>query len=454
MRSFGSPGRLRRAGAYTHMEADRRGSGPGGAGASRRRGQGGIFGMLPDKLYGKLPFACGVFKAMQPFTAHFCTGAAALGVSALYFRSLILLAGGAALLYKMAMPLVIKHKESRHAKKRRKDTLVWLGELTMALQAGKSLATATEDMALRLTDNRERGMDAEVREGWLYCRGLIQLRYPIGTVYRELARRLALPELHSLAALIASAVDTGANLPRVFIRSAEGMREQIESVEAMEASLASRRMEGCLLTAAPALYTAFLCLVTPDYMAPLYMGNGWLPALLVFGLQIGGGAAFFRMMAREEDGRAGLALAGFQEEIALHLQAGLSLPEAWQRAAYSRMEGQGAAGRDNDFQRLLALVARQLAMGMPFGKAMTLLLQEKGGEGEISRLAAFLRQNYQMGSGSLAPLLATEAKEARQRNLMQRKAREGRRETILLFPMILLLLSALVLTAAPALLSV
>jgi hypothetical protein len=118
------------------------------------------------------------------------------------------------------------------------------------------------------------------------------------------------------------------------------------------------------------------------------------------------------------------------------------------------MEGQGAASRENDFQRLLELVAKQLAMGMPFGKAMALLLQEKGGEGEISRLAAFLRQNYQMGSGSLAPLLATEAKEARQRNLMQRKAREGRRETILLFPMILLLLSALVLTAAPALLSV
>ena len=443
---------------------------------------------------------------------------AALGVAVLYFRHIVLIIVAALLVYRMITPTIMKQKEGRRIKKLRRETLLWLEELIMALKAGKSLMTATKDLAISLTAGAggagradiaggagrtsvtgqsgitsrtgDTGIKAQagqvwekviwilrrIHEGkdagsvgaggisvpdekalgaWRHCLGLIRLHFPIGVVYRELAGRLALPEMRSLAALIGSAVDTGANMPQVFVRSAEGLREQLESVEILESALASRRMEGCLLAAAPAAYTAFLRMITPDYMAPLYTGRGQVMAIIVFALQLGGSAMFLRLLTREEIGRSELELAGFTEEIAFHYQAGLSLPEAWQRAVSGRMEDKAATQKgDSDMLSQIAFIAKRLAMGTPFGKALDQLPVGRGGGIGLRRLVEVLRQNYQLGSGSLAALLLVEAKEIRQRCLLDRQARDAKRETVLLFPMVLLLLSALILTAAPALLSV
>ena len=426
----------------------------------------------------------------------------AFGVAVLYFRHIVLIAVAALLVYRMVTPTIMKQKESRRIKKLRSETLLWLEELIMALKAGKSLMTATMDLAIRLTDGTDgagragragragsvgragsagragstgragitggtgragissrmggtNALDDRAMEAWRHCLGLIRLHFPVGLIYRELAGRLALPEMRSLAALIGSAVDTGANMPQVFVRSAEGLREQLEGIEILESALATRRLEGCLLAAAPAAYTAFLRLITPDYMAPLYTGRGQVMAIVVFALQLGGSAMFLHLLTREDTGRAELELAGFEEEIAFHYQAGLSLPEAWQRAVSGRMADKTATPKsDNDMLSQLAFIAKKLAMGTPFGKALDQLPAGKGGGMGLRRLMEVLRQNYQLGSGSLAALLLVEAKETRQRCLLDRQARDAKRETVLLFPMVLLLLSALILTAAPALLSV
>ncbi|MCL1849656.1 MAG: type II secretion system F family protein [Clostridiales bacterium] len=389
---------------------------------------------------------------------------ASVGIAVLYFRQFVLIMGAAAVVYMLVLPIVGLREESRARRKLRKDALLWLEELTIALKAGKSLTTATRDLAMEM-DEGEGG-------AWRHCLGLIHLHYPIELVYRALADRIGLPEWRSLSALVGSAMDTGANLPRVFIRSAEGLREQLESVEALESALASRRMEGCLLAASPAVYTAFLRFAAPDYMAPLYVGSGWVAALVVFALQLSGSALFFRMLIREESTGADRGLASFQEEMAMHIQAGLSLPEAWQRAVGSGMtEGRtmgaeerntkgagaketGAHGTDAEMWERLGYVSRQLAMGVPFARAVSMLTGRNGGTSELRRMAEMLEQNYQLGGNALATLLQTEAREARQRRLMNRRAKDAKRETVLLFPMLLLLLSALILTAAPALLSV
>ena len=384
------------------------------------------------------------------------TALAAAGVAALYFRGAGLIMAGAFLIYRMVAPLIRQQKASRERKRLRREAIQWLEELTMALKAGKSLATATMDLAFRLTANPADWGDDKTSECWKRCLGMLHLHYPVGQVFRELAERLALPELKSLASLIGSAVKTGANLPYVFIRSAAGMREQLESREALESSLAARRMEGYMLAAAPAVYTAFLRLVTPSYMAPLYTGAGRVVAAVIFGLQLVGCRMFFYLLLREEADPPELALAGFQEEIALQIQAGLNLPEAWQRAAYSLAEETDKldAKGGSEVADRLAYVARQSAMGTPFGKALEFLTPEKGGVTELKRLADLLRQNYQSGGGVLSELLSIEARETRQRCLFNRQAGDARRGTLLLFPMVLLLLSALVLTAAPALLSI
>ena len=394
-----------------------------------------------------------------------CLAVVALSVTLLYFGHVVLIAGGTVLIYWMILPLIIGHNESRKRRKLRKEALDWMEVITMNLKAGKGLTQATMELATGLS-GRDGGAGAKRPRGaadgpdemtamsWRHCLGLIRLHYPIGKVYQELANRLVLPELQTLAALIETAVDTGASLPQVFIRSAEGLRRQLESLEKLESALASRRMEGCLLAAAPAIYTAFLRLVAPEYMAPLYTGNGWLAALAVFGFQLGGCYSFFRLITREETEMSELELAGFQEEIALHLQAGLSLPEAWQRAAGSRIRKETVSGKENTAFHSISLTSRHLHMGMPFAKALKPLLQEKGGDTEASRMAAFLIQNYQTGGGSLAALLSLEAEETRRRCLLRQQSKSARQETVLLFPMLLLLLSALLLTAAPALLGI
>jgi len=290
---------------------------------------------------------------------------------------------------------------------------------------------------------------------WRHCLGLIRLHYPIGEVYQELAGGAAQQDLKALAVLVGSSVRTGANLPQVFAQSAAGLREQLESKEQLESQLAARRLEGYLLAAAPAAYTALLRLAASAYMEPLYTGYGWLTALAVFGMQLGGCHLFFQMLLREEAGPPLMELADFQEEVALHLRAGLSLPDAWRQAARHRA-GDEASKHDKDegMASQLGFVARQTAMGIPFGAALERLSQKGGGSTELGRMAELLRQNYQLGGGSLAALLSLEAKETRRKCLLDRQAKDGKRGTLLLFPMILLLLSALLLTAGPALLSV
>jgi tight adherence protein B len=415
--------------------------------------------------------AIGIGKEPQPWAYCLLTGFVAFAIAGLYFRSIFLLLGGAVLIYRSVLPLIMAQKEGRRMKKLRQETIQWLEELIMALKAGKSLASATGDLARGLMVERGYDQDIVTAECWKHCLGMLRLHYPVSQVYREMAARLGIAELTSLASLLGTAVHTGANLAQVFIQSADVLREQMESKAALEASLASRRMEGYMLAAAPAVYTAFLRLVTPSFMAPLYTGSGWILALVVFVLQIVGCRLFFQLLIREEADPPEIILAGFQEELALQIQAGLSLPDAWRKAASgwaSRagsigcVEDKPAAGRGEDVKEgadegigsRLDYAARLLAVGTPFGKAMELTLRAKGCDAGTRRMAELLLENYQSGGGSLAVLLSTEAKEARQRCLLNRQARDARRGTLLLFPMILLLLSALLLTAAPALLSI
>lgn len=380
---------------------------------------------------------------------------AALAAAALYFRIKFLLLAAAVLVYRLTLPLLMSQRKSRQGRRLRKEAVLWLEELTLGLKAGKALAAATRDLARHILASRGKVIsDGQAAAAWRQCLGLLELNYPVDLAYKELALGLDIAEFRALAAVLASAVKTGASLSQVFIQCTAAIREQLEGWEALEARLAARRLEGCFLAAAPAVYTAFLRLVTPAYMAPLYSGLGPVITTVVFGLQIAGSFLFFHLLLREEGPAAELMLADFQEEMALQLSAGLSLPEAWQQAAGSRRSAAlltETEGMTGGVDSLLIAVAGQLAVGVPFAAALEGVRFREGME--LRRLIELLLQNYGLGSSSLAAMLRLEAKESRQRCLLSQKARDSRRETWLLFPMILLLVSSLLLTAAPALLS-
>ncbi len=385
---------------------------------------------------------------------------ASLATAALYFRIKFLLLAAAVVIYRLMLSLLLNQRKSRRQQRMRKAAVLWLEELTLGLKAGKAPATATRDLARRLLASRfkvtaaGRAEHERAKAAWRQCLGLLELNYPVDLVYKELAVQLGLPELRALAAVLASAVRTGASLNQVFIHCTGGIRERLQAREFLEARLAVRRLEGCLLAAAPAVYTAFLRLATPAYMESLYSGKGPVIAAMVFGLQMVGSLLFFRLLLQEEEPAAELILADFQEEMALHLSAGLNLPDAWQQAAVSRLETAGPTGNAKqaaDLDNCLLSVAGQLAVGVPFAAALD-RIQPRQGEA-LHRATELLLQNYHLGSNSLAALLRLEAREGRQRCLLDQKSRDSRRETWLLFPMILLLVSSLLLTAAPALLS-
>lgn len=380
---------------------------------------------------------------------------AALAAAALYFRIKALLLAAAALVYRLILPLLMKHRASLQGRQLRKEAVLWLEELTLGLKAGKALAVATRDLGHRILASRGKAIgDGQAAAAWRQCLSLLELNYPVELAYKELSLGLNIAEFRALAAVLASAVKTGASLSQVFIQCTAAIREQLEGWEVLEARLAARRLEGCLLAAAPAVYMAFLRLVTPAYMEPLYSGMGQVITTVVFGLQIAGSFLFFHLLLCEEGPAVELILADFQEEMALQLSAGLSLPEAWQQAVHSRRSATGLEGAEKkagNIDSLLLSVTGQMAVGVPFAAALE---RAKFREGtELRRLIELLLQNYDLGSSSLAAMLRLEAKESRQRCLLGQKARESRRETWLLFPMVLLLVSSLLLTAAPALLS-
>ncbi|MCL2166002.1 MAG: hypothetical protein FWH49_01750 [Clostridiales bacterium] len=76
-----------------------------------------------------------------------CVAAAALAVSLLYFGHIVLIAGGTVLIYRMILPLITGHNESRKRRRLRKEALDWMEGLTMDLKAGKGLSQATMELA-------------------------------------------------------------------------------------------------------------------------------------------------------------------------------------------------------------------------------------------------------------------------------------------------------------------
>ncbi len=347
----------------------------------------------------------------------------------------------------LCYPAFCRRQAGSRRRRLQKETALWLLTLMMAVEAGSSIQQALEDLSAGLAAGR-----SEHAPAWERLRNGLALNRPPAVLLEELGNELGSGELKSLSLMLKTSIRCGTDLAEVFCQAAGEIRQGLEAEEELRTFLAQRRLEGTMLAAAPAAFVFLLRLLAPGYMAPLFTGQGAVLMFFVLLLEAGGGYLFYRLFDRRQDPGRLLAAAAFQQDMALALKAGMIAEDAWGLAAgLCLAEGAAEKGREargDPFREDVKAVQRGIGLGLPFGQALGLVSADR----EAKSLSSMLRENQRFGSSRIYRLLQAGAAEGRRRCLMEIKSGGARRETWLLFPMIVMLASALLVTGAPALL--
>jgi len=370
-----------------------------------------------------------------------------LGIAIIYFRSFLcrfLAVLTVAPVVYTALAINDKKKIRRNLYRLLKQSL---GMLAFYLRVGKSLPEATTLVADEL--RRLNPVEKDFVAAWQEGKQQISLNQPVGKVYQNLAAKLAIKPAYVLAGVLTAGLKTGANLVKIAEDAGQRLQEQLDYEETIAASLAGRRLEGYILLSAPSVLIFLLSGTLNDYMNPLFQGKGSLIMWLILTMQLGGSLWFFLMLNKAEKLHQDLAAAYFMDILALFLQAGLALPAAWQRAA--ELVEDFNQEEESSFWLIVQKVNKALSLNGSLTAALNIM--EKDGEERAVKLALLLQQNMRKGGGRLAYTLVNEAKQIRVEQARRLEVNKGRQEIYLLFPLILLLLSSMLLTVAPALMS-
>lgn len=326
----------------------------------------------------------------------------------------------------------------------RRETADWLLTLMMAAEAGSSVYQALEELSRQLAGGKGAAAGA-----WLRLRNGLALQLPVPLVFARLAAELDSPDLQSLGLALEASMESGTDMIEVFRQGAADIRQSLSAEDEIWAYLAQRRLEGTVMSLAPFLFVALLRLLARSYMAPLFNGRGAVLMYFILFLQTAGGYCFFRLLDTRKDGARFLSRAVFQRDLALGLKAGLIPERAWRLALglYRKKSGRPGLAADS-FGRDIGAVSRGIDLGLSFDQA----LKQAALDGDAVRLAETLRENCRYGSGRLREILRAGAAEGSERILLEIKSGGARKETWLLFPMIIMLISALCVTGGPALL--
>ena len=344
--------------------------------------------------------------------------------------------------------------------KLKKEAAGWLYSLMTALEAGESPRQALAGLSRRLAEEQNRTGIA-----WRRAQKGLALNQPLPLLFAALAEDLGLEELQSLTPLLQAALSWGADLAEIFSLAAESLVQSLECGAEVAACLAQRRLEGLLLAASPFIFVMVLRNTAADYMEPMLITfTGQALMLLVLGMQLLGAWLFQVFYDRQAKGTELLLAADFRQDLALSLKAGLTLEESWSLAAgVCLKKGRKAAEKNKfliyrksfgkkekqpDFLREIAMAEQRKAFGLSFSQ----ILSQMEGEGGAGSLARQLLENQRLGSRRLRTLLEESAASARRRCLTELRSSGARKETWLLFPMLLLLATALLVTGGPALL--
>jgi tight adherence protein B len=154
--------------------------------------------------------------------------------------------------------------------------------LASALRAGHSFSGALSVMVDNADDPSQRELQRAVNDE--------QLGMSADEALRRVAERMTNRDLHQVALLSELQRTAGGNAAEVLDTVVETIRERADIRRLMRTLTAQGRMARWILTAIPVVVAAFLTLVQPDVMRPLYTTVGGHIALTVAALMVVAGS--------------------------------------------------------------------------------------------------------------------------------------------------------------------
>jgi tight adherence protein B len=117
-----------------------------------------------------------------------------------------------------------------------------------------------------------------------------QLGLPVDEALRHVADRMTNRDLQQVALLSELQRTAGGNAAEVLDTVVETIRERADIRRLLRTLTAQGRMARWILTAIPVVVAAFLTLIQPDVMSPLYTTTGGHVALLIATLMVVAGS--------------------------------------------------------------------------------------------------------------------------------------------------------------------
>lgn len=328
----------------------------------------------------------------------------------------------------------------------------WMAEELHSL-AGYVRAGLSLEKALKIL---VQGMKGRADSGGQYLliwgRAVQRLSYqqPVEEVFAFLAEALELEPLIGLREALKLSRQAGASQVAVL----EGVKRHLEEdmlwEEEVRRRMESRILEGKAMLVAPSLLLWLLGSGVPTYMAPLYSGLGRVVPALVLTMQVWG-AWMFSWLEETMTARQSLVeLGAFLSQLALLLEGGLPLSQAWREQLLSAGLRQKTP-KGNNLALLSALL--QTCQGYLYHHDLQDCAGRLQGPRQaeaLQRLGYLLEHQIRGGGARLPQVLRQEVRRLRQQALNEMERGTAQREAGLLLPMVLLLACAMLLCAAPA----
>jgi tight adherence protein B len=190
-----------------------------------------------------------------------------------YRNALIaLVLSAASLYYPVIRAAKLKEKRQRELTLQFRQALA---SLSSALVAGKSLENAFRDAAADLALLYPDPQTDIIRELEAINRQ-VDNGVPIEKALLNFAGRSGVEDIRQFADVLVTCKRTGGNLVSVVRRTSDIIGDKLEIEQEISVLIAQKRFESKVLAFAPIVVVAALSFSSPDYMAPLYSGPGYL----------------------------------------------------------------------------------------------------------------------------------------------------------------------------------
>ncbi|GIQ68252.1 type II secretion system F family protein [Xylanibacillus composti] len=150
-----------------------------------------------------------------------------------------------------------------------------LDVMATALSAGRSVESALQETYNDLQLLYRNPQTPIVREVKVMV-GRLAVGDTAERVLRDFATRTGIEEIREFAEVFGICKRSGGNLIEVARRAAYAISERIRVSQEIQVLIAQKKLEARMLALAPIVFVGLLRAASPDYMAPLYSGIGWM----------------------------------------------------------------------------------------------------------------------------------------------------------------------------------